>query len=173
MKHLYFNNPFACISIARLHHPPNRLFVLARSIQALKWGGETGDDCQRSSRWPQSSSCPAVEAWVALNCIFPGTEETMGFFTSRLMAAQSQEVSLQRIDWPSQIRAELHEPINGSDSSGPAGNLRSNHSACFHPLVLHFTVSLSPPRFFFSASRTLFFRSTVSGPEIMVMNRQC
>lgn len=110
---------------------------------------------------------------MALNCIFPGTEETMGFFTSRLMAAQSQEVSLQRIDWPSQIRAELHEPINGSDSSGPAGNLRSNHSACFHPLVLHFTVSLSPPRFFFLLHGPFFFRSTVSGPEIMVMNRQC
>lgn len=37
------------------------------------------------------------------------------------MAARSQEAELQRIDWPSRIRAELHEPINGSDSSGPAG----------------------------------------------------
>lgn len=100
----------------------------------------------------------AVEAWVGVNCIFPGTEETMGFFTSSLMAAQSQEVSLQRIDWPSQIRAELHEPINGSDSSGPVGNLRSNHIACFHPPVLHFPVSL-----FLFPSRPL-FRSIVSGP---------
>lgn len=74
---------------------------------------------------------PVVEAWLGVNCVFPGTEETMGFFTSSLMAAQSQEASLQRIDWPSQIRAELHEPINVSDSSGRVGNLRSNHIACF------------------------------------------
>lgn len=76
---------------------------------------------------------PVVEAWLGVNCICPGTEETMGCFTSSLMAAQSQEASLQRIDWPSQIRAELHEPINGSDSSGRVGNLRSNHIACFRP----------------------------------------
>lgn len=78
---------------------------------------------------------PVVEAWLGVNCIFPGTEETMGCFTSSLMAAQSQEASLQRIDWPSQIRAELHEPINGSDSSGRVGNLRSNHIACFRPPI--------------------------------------
>lgn len=48
------------------------------------------------------------------------------FFLLSLMA--TQEVSLQCIDWPSRIRAELHEPINGCDSSGPAGNLTSNHS---------------------------------------------
>lgn len=62
----------------------------------------------------------------------------MGFFTPSLMAADSQEVSLQPIDLPSQIRAELHEPIKGFDSSGPAGNLRSNHIAP----VLHFPLSL-------------------------------
>ena len=85
------------------------------------------------------------------------------------MAAQSQEASLQCIDWPSQIRAELHEPINGSDSSGPAGNLRSNHIACFHP-PFYISQCLYSPLFF--PSRRL-FRSIIRGPEIMVMNRHC
>lgn len=84
------------------------------------------------------------------------------------MAAQSQEVGLQSIDWPSRIRAELHEPINGSDSSGAAGNLRSNHIASFHlPFYISqclYSVFLLGPLFFFSITK---------GPEIMVMNRQC
>lgn len=81
----------------------------------------------------ESSSGLVAEAWVGVNCIFPGTEETMGFFTSSLMAAHSQEVSLQRIDWPSQIRAELHEPINVSDSSGPAGESEIEPHRSFSP----------------------------------------
>jgi len=104
---------------------------------------------------------------VGVNGIIPGTEETIGFFTSSLMATSSQEASLQDIDWPSPIRAELHEPINGSDSSGPAGNLRSNpHRLLSHP-VLHFPVSLF--LFAFSAPR---FCCIIGGSEIMVMNRQ-
>lgn len=84
-------------------------------------------------------------------------------FSLSLMATQSQEASLQHIDWLSQIRAELHEPINGSDSSGPAGNLRSNHSARVR----------SPSR---SASRSVsllphrpLFGAAVSRPLITVM----
>lgn len=49
------------------------------------------------------------------------------------MAAQSQEVSLQSIDWPSRIRAELHEPINGCDSSGPAGESEIEPQCEFSP----------------------------------------
>ena len=64
--------------------------------------------------------------------VFPGWGVAMAFFTSSLMTAHSQEVGLQLIDWPSQIRAELHEPINVCDSSGPAGLLRLNHIVCFH-----------------------------------------
>lgn len=41
---------------------------------------------------------------MGVNRIVPETEETMGFFTSSLMAAQSQEASLQCIDWPNQSR---------------------------------------------------------------------
>lgn len=105
---------------------------------------------------------------MVVNCVFPGTEENYGIFTSSLMAAQSQEVSLQRIDWPSQIRAELHEPINGSDSSGPAGNLRSNRFACFHPPFCIPSVFI-----LFSFPSLPLLRSIVNGPEIVVvMNRQ-
>lgn len=61
------------------------------------------------------------------------------------MAAESQEARLQPIDWLSQIRAVLHEPINGSDSSGPAGNLRSNfiaRSRSNPPPTLHHSLCL-------------------------------
>lgn len=56
-----------------------------------------------------------------------------GLSTSPLMAAHSQEAGLRPIDWTRQIRAELHEPINGCDSSGAGGgkNLLSNRNACF------------------------------------------
>lgn len=75
---------------------------------------------------------------MRVNYIFPGTEEELWDFSPRLMAAQSQDVSLQPIDWPSQIRAELHEPINGSDSSGPVGESEIEQHRLFSPLVFTF-----------------------------------
>lgn len=63
------------------------------------------------------------------------------------MAPHPLKVGMQLIDWPSQIRAELHEPINGCDSSGSAGSLRSNPHGLFSPPVLRVTFHcISAPR---------------------------
>lgn len=106
------------------------------------------------------------------------------FVTLSLMAVCSQEAGLQRIDWPSQIRAELHEPINGSDSSRPVGNLRSKCIARYHPQPSPLRPADSwlffPPLFAFPVFAALpsCYPATLAptelsvGPEIMVMNRR-
>lgn len=109
----------------------------------------------------QIGSVPSCSGGAACAAYFQLKKE---LFSSSLMATQSQE-AVQRIDWPSQIRAELHEPINGSDSSGPAGNLRSNRSARFRPPSRSASrlVSLLPSRPLFGAA--------VSRPLKTVMRR--
>lgn len=85
------------------------------------------------------------------------------------MAVRSQEAGLQRIDWPSQIGAELHEPINGSDSSGPVGNLRSKCIARYHPQPSLPFPQLTPD-FFFSFAFPVFAaapRAPLSPPSIV------
>lgn len=157
------------VSLARLHHPWNRQNCVSPSRYG-HWNEAVRQETapRGASGWQtvyvDCHSCPVAEAWVE-TVYFQGQKK---LWDCSLMAAQSQEVSVQLIDWPSQIRAELHEPINGSDTSGPAGNLRSNYIACFHP-SLYICPCLYP---FFASPPSVSLRY-IKGPEILVTDRRC